>query len=164
MARALGEKLEIEVFHLDRLWWEPGEYRITGKRTVAERTMAEHDFRLLQEEIAGRDSWIIDGGAADLDVRLSRADAVVFLDPPRWLCTWQLVMRHNRRRPDYPDGVREGIGWFLFLARWIWRTYPTKRRPAILKAIAERGGGAQVFWLRTRGEMRSFLDSLERFT
>ncbi|HUP70261.1 MAG TPA: hypothetical protein VM142_10660 [Acidimicrobiales bacterium] len=60
--------------------------------------------------------------------------------------------------------MREGIGWFLFLVRWIWRTYPTKRRPAILKAVAERGGGAQVFWLRTRGEMRSFLDSLERST
>ena len=35
-----------------------------------------------------------------------------------------VVRRHDRRRADYPDGVREGLGWFALLARWIWR-YPT---------------------------------------
>jgi adenylate kinase family enzyme len=161
MARALGAKLDIEVFHLDRLWWEPGEYRITGKRTVAARTMAADDFRRAQEEIARRDSWVIDGGAADLDVRLSRADTVVFLDLPRWVCTWQLLKRHNRGRPDYPEGVREGVGWLVLLVRWVWCTYPTKRRPSILKAIEEHAGGASISWLRTRAEVRSFLASLD---
>jgi adenylate kinase family enzyme len=68
-------------------------------------------FRKLQEGLAARPAWIIDGGyTGDLDTRLSRADAVVFLDLPRSVCLWQLVKRHNRRRPDYPDGVREGVG------------------------------------------------------
>ena len=70
--------------------------------------MAAEDFCRLQEPIAARDAWIIDGGASDLAVRLARADTVVSLDLPRWICTWRLIKRHNRPRPDYPDGVREG--------------------------------------------------------
>lgn len=82
LARQLGHRLGIEVIHLDRLWWQPGPYRIKGKRTVAARTLAPGEFRKLQERLAAQDSWIIDGGAADLSVRLSRADTVV----SSWIC------------------------------------------------------------------------------
>lgn len=159
-ARALGKSLGIEVFHLDLLWWAPGPYRITGMRTVASRTMAAGDFRKLQEEIAARDAWIIDGGASDLAVRLARADTVVFLDLPRWICTWRLIKRHNRPRPDYPEGVREGLGWLLVLVRWVWVTYPTKRRPSMIAAIEEQASTAQVIHLRSRCDVRSFLRHL----
>lgn len=160
-ARVLGERLGIEVFHLDLLWWEPGPYRITGMRTVASRTMAAEPFRRLQEEIAAGDAWIIDGGASDLAVRLARADTVIFLDLPRWTCTWRLVKRHNRPRADYPTGVREGLGWLMVLVRWVWVTYPTKRRPSMIASVKEHAPTADVMHLRSRGDVQSFLRRLQ---
>lgn len=139
LARRIGDACRVPVVHLDQLWWEDGSYRITGHQTVAAHTMAGPAFRDLQLELAGADTWVIDGGyIPDLDTRLTRADTVVFLDLPRRVCLWRLLRRHNRRRPDYPGGVREGVGWLVILARWIWR-YPSQKRPAIESAIAHAG-------------------------
>ncbi len=159
LARALGAKLGIEVFHLDRLLWKPGRYTITGAATVATKTMAPAEFRRIEYDIAVRDSWIIDSGVLNMDLRLSRADTVVFLDPPRRVCMWRLVKRHNRCRPDYPEDVREGLGWLWLLLRSIWK-YPTTRRPATLSAIGAHARGATVFHLHSRREVRSFLDGV----
>jgi adenylate kinase family enzyme len=90
-ARTLANQLGLETFHLDRLWWRPGSYRILGRRTVAQHTIDSTDFRRIEEEIASGEAWIIDGDAANKDLRLSRADTVLFLDLPRWVCTWGLL-------------------------------------------------------------------------
>jgi hypothetical protein len=34
LARNLGALLHLEVFHLDRMWWQDGGYRIVGKRPL----------------------------------------------------------------------------------------------------------------------------------
>lgn len=161
VARALGKRLGLEVVHLDRLWWRPGHYCITGRSTVARNTIEANEFRRLEEEIAARDSWIIDGDASNKDVRLSRADTVVFLDLPRWLCTCGLVKRHLRRSYHYPGGVRVSFRWVLFLVRWILATWPSKRRPSLLAAIAEHASAAEVVHLRSRGDICRFLESVE---
>jgi len=158
LARQLGERLDLPVIHLDLLWWDNSAYRITGADTVAAHTMPVDEFRQLQLELAAGDRWIIDGGyIPDLNTRLPRADTIVFLDLPRHICLWRLVRRHNRRRPDYPDQVREGTGWLLLLIRWIYR-YPRQKRPAIEQAIAEHSPPeATVIRLRRRRDVRAFL-------
>jgi len=160
VARALGNALGIEVFHLDGLWWQLGRYRITGPATVAARTMEPGRFRQLEMEIATRPTWIIDGDATNKDVRLSRADTVVFLDLPRWLCAWRVLKRHGRGSPEYPVGVRGSIRWTLLLLRWVWTTWPSRRRPSLIRAIAEHAAGAQTVHLRSRREVRVFLDGV----
>jgi adenylate kinase family enzyme len=160
MARAVGENLGVEVFHLDRLWWQPGEYKIVGAGSVATYTMAEAEFLQLEKRIAVGETWVIDSGVANIGIRLARADTVILLDLPRWICTWRVIKRHNRRRPDYPDGVREGFGWLWLLLKWIWKTWPTERRPSVLSAIEEYGVDATVIHLHTRREVRSFLDGI----
>jgi adenylate kinase family enzyme len=161
-ARAVGEFLGVEVYHLDRLWWQPGEYKITGAASVATHTMSEEEFLQLEVRLAAGEAWVIDGGVANIGIRLARADTVVFLDLPRWFCAWRVIRRHNRPRPDYPEGVREGFGWMWLLLRWIWKTWPTERRPSVLSAIEVYGAGATVVQLRTRREVRSFLAGLGR--
>ncbi|HLI66362.1 MAG TPA: hypothetical protein VKU90_08355 [Caulobacteraceae bacterium] len=41
------------------------------------------------------DAWISDGNfaAATFDIRLPRADLIVWLDRPRWLCRWRAIRR-----------------------------------------------------------------------
>ncbi len=115
-------------------------------------------FRQLQRDLADEDAWIIDGGyIPDLDTRLSRADTVVFLDLPRRVCLWRLLKRHDRRRPDYPDGVHEGLGWAKLLVIWIW-SYPSKKRPEIELAIAKHcDAHTKVIRLRTRTQVNQFV-------
>jgi adenylate kinase family enzyme len=99
---------------------------------------------------------------AHIDTRLIRADTVVFLDLPRRVCLWRLLRRHNRRRADYPGGVREGVGWLFILARWILR-YPSQKRPAIEFAIAGHcPADTTVIRLRSRRQVTDFLRTLER--
>jgi len=159
VARALGRKLDIEVFHLDRYWWKPGRYRVTGRATVAANTVEPDEFRRLEERIVAGDRWIVDGDAANQGLRLSRADTVVFLDFPRWLCLWGLLQRHLKGSYDYPDGVRGSWRWVVFLARWVWRTWPSQRRPRLVVAISDHATNARIFHLRNRREVRSFLSA-----
>lgn len=162
VARALGRRLGLEVFHLDRYWWRPGHYCVTGPATVATNTVEPAEFRRLEEEISGRERWIIDGDAANKDLRLSRADTVVFLDFPRWLCLCGLVQRHVKGSYDYPDGVRASLRWAAFLARWIWTTWPSARRPALVTAISVHAAAAEVIQLHNRRDVRRFLSSVDR--
>ena len=160
VARALGRALGIEVFHLDRYWWKPGRYRVIGPETVAANTMGPDEFRRLEEQIVAGDRWVIDGDAANKDLRLARADTVVFLDLPRWRCILGLVQRHLRNSYDYPGGVQGSWRWVIFLARWVWTTWPSERRPALVTAISEHASTAQTFHLKNRRQVQSFLDSL----
>lgn len=160
LARVLGRELGIEVFHLDSYWWRPGKYRVTGPATVATHTMKPAEYRHVEEQIVVGERWIIDGDAANKDLRLSRADTVVFLDFPRWLCVLGLVQRHRRGTYHYPPGVRGSWRWVVFLARWVWTTWPSQRRPSLIAAISAHASTAEVYRLRNRAEVRSFVDTL----
>lgn len=156
-ARRLGEALDIEVFHLDHHWWKPGRYRVTGPKTVAARTMDPTQFRRLEQEVVAGDRWIVDGGAANKDLRLSRADTVVFLDLPRWRCVWGVVRRQLTGSYQYPEGVRGSWRWAAHLIRWVWRTWPSKRRPALLHDIRVHAPAAILYQLRTRRQVDEFI-------
>lgn len=160
VARALGRTLGIDVFHLDRYWWKLGRYRVIGPETVAANTIDPDEFRRLEKQIVAGDRWVIDGDAANKDLRLARADTVVFLDLSRWRCTLGLVQRHLRNSYDYPDGVQGSWRWVVFLTRWVWMTWPSERRPYLVAAISEHAGTAQTFHLKDRRQVRSFLESL----
>ncbi|MGH9126623.1 MAG: hypothetical protein ACRDZ8_18130 [Acidimicrobiales bacterium] len=159
LARALGAQLGLEVFHLDRLWWQPGNYKITGAPTGGHQDDGCAGVPPPRADVAAGPRWIIDSGAANLDVRLSRADTVVFLDPPRRVCLWRVVKRHNRRRPDCPDHVRDGLGWLWLLLRWVWKTYPTKRRLNSFGHRNARSRGGRISPAQ-QSEVRSFLNGV----
>ena len=116
-ARALGTKTGLDVVHLDTLFWKPGWVETP-----------RDEWRAMQEEVVARDAWIIDGNfGATLDVRLSRADTVVFLDFPRALCLRRAVVRaiRNHGKPTQAEGCPEGFEVEFY--RWIW-SYPKESR------------------------------------
>jgi adenylate kinase family enzyme len=159
LARTLGELLHLEVFHLDRMWWQGGGYRIVGKKTADVHALDPQAFLRIQEELVSRDRWIIDGGRADLGVRLARADTVIFLDLPRRMCMWRVAKRTGSPRSDYPTGVDESWRWMVVLLRWIW-SYPRRKRPGMVAAIEEHAGHANVIWCRSASDVRHLLESM----
>jgi 8-oxo-dGTP diphosphatase len=160
LARTLGERLGHEVVHLDRHWWEDSAYVIRGRSTARDRTMSPDDFRHLQQRVVAGRSWIVDGDASCLDVRLSRADTIIFMDLPIWLCAWRVLRRPRAPRLDYPPGVVESWRWTAVLLHWIMWNYPRHRRRDIEQAVADYGMHARVVRLRTRRQVEGFLRSV----
>lgn len=159
LARTLGELLHLGVFHLDRMWWQDGRYRIVGKKSADAHAMDPQAFRRLQEGLASQEQWIIDGGRADLSVRLARADTVIFLDLPRRTCMWRVARRTGSPRSDYPPDVQESWRWLVVLLRWVWG-YPKRKRPGVVAAIEEFGGNANVLWCRSASDVRQLVESI----
>ena len=149
-AKELGARLNIEVIHLDSIYWNPG---------WVETPKAE--WLKTVEGILKRDSWIMDGNySGTLDVRLQACDTVVFLDISRLICVWRVFKRllkyRKRSRPDMAEGCHERLD-VKFLA-WIWG-YHKRTKPKIMKMLREHSESKNVIRLRSPIEVEEFLSN-----
>lgn len=153
LAREMGEILDIEVVHLDRLYWKPGWVETP-----------KDEWRGIVENLVKGESWIIDGNyGGTMDTRLDAADTIICLDLPRWINLWRILKRRfqygRRQRPDIGPECPEKIDLEFFL--WVW-TFSRKRRPALLRELERRAQDKQVFVLRTPREVSRFVDRLRQ--
>ena len=151
-AKRLGSILNIEVIHLDSLYWNPG---------WVETPKQEWKRRL--EKIITRDSWIMDGNySGTLDLRLEACDTVIFLDIPRMICLRRVIKRavvyRNKTRPDMADGCPERLGLEFIL--WVWN-YKKRTRPKIVSKLETKRHDKKVIWLRTDTEVERFLAGIK---
>jgi adenylate kinase family enzyme len=151
LARRMGEKLGLPVVHLDALYWLPGWVE-RGKPA----------FRALVAQALAGERWICDGGyTSTYDLRLPRADTVIWLDRPRWLCVWRVITRWlthiGRTRADMGPGCPEKVDWAFI--RFIW-TWEKRKRPLLEAALAEHAPQTARILLSNDAEITRFLDSL----
>ncbi|HET8671863.1 MAG TPA: DNA topology modulation protein [Candidatus Saccharimonadales bacterium] len=151
-ARRLARTINVEVIHLDSLYWKPGWVE-TPKQ----------EWKQTVERIITRDSWIMDGNySGTLDLRLEACDTVIFLDIARAVCIWRVIKRavayRNKSRPDMSEGCPERFD-FGFL-RWIWN-YKKRTRPKIVRMLKEIADNKKVIWLRTDAEVERYLGGME---
>ena len=70
LARQLGNKLKLNVYHLDTLFWKPNWVGVS-----------KNEQREIQIELMKKEEWIIDGNyGGTMDIRLNAADTIIFLD------------------------------------------------------------------------------------
>ena len=148
-ASRLGELLNIEVKHLDQLYWRPG-WQEPPKEEWLEQV----------KELTSGDSWIVDGNyGGTLEARIQRCDTIIFLDLPRLVCLWRIAKRRllyrNRSRPDMAEGCNEKLD--LEFVSWVWG-YSRRSRPKVVKLLREHSETKQIIWLRSRADVRRFLD------
>jgi adenylate kinase family enzyme len=151
-ARRLGKILNIEVVHLDSLYWRPG-WAETPKQ----------EWKKTVEDIIARDSWIIDGNySGTLELRFEACDTVIFLDIERMICLWRVIKRaveyRNRNRPDMAEGCPERINLEFML--WVWN-YKKRSRPKIVRVLKENAHNKKVIWLRSDAEAERFLAGIK---
>lgn len=151
LARALGERLGLPVIHLDIHFWSSG-WRPTAAGEWQER---------VQQLMAG-EAWVMDGNFSEtLSLRMSRCDAVVFLDLPRLVCARSVLTRwwryRLRNRPDLPEGCPEKLD--LQFLSWVW-SFPSRSRPRVLQALATAGPGVEVWRLTRRTQARELIDNM----
>jgi len=152
LARSLGQRLGIPVIHLDRAYWNPGW--VETPREVWVRR---------QEGFLAGEAWIVDGNyGGTLDLRLARADTVILLDLPRVTCLLRVLRRSLRRapRPDMAPGCPErwDLDYLRFLW-WVW-TYPSRRRPDLLRRLAALPPSVRVIRLRSARDGERWLAAL----
>jgi adenylate kinase family enzyme len=154
LARRLGERLGLPVVHLDVLFWEPGWTEPDNEAFRAR----------VRASIAG-DAWISEGNyvGRTFDLRLPRADQVIWLDTPRLTCVRRVVVRSALARPrgDLAEGCKEGlIGTdFLPFLAYTWN-YDRKYRARIEAAHQAVAPDIPVVHLRGRRQIDAFVASL----
>ena len=151
-SKRLSKTLNIELIHIDRVYWGPG---------WTEPTINEWKATLAQ--ILSRESWIIDGNFTNsLDMRLAACDTVIFLDIRRTLCTWRVIRRtlrfYRRRRPDMANECYERFDWPFLLFIW---NFPKVTRPKIMARIDARRGSTNVIHLTSPRAVKRFIRNME---
>ena len=153
-SRALSAETGLPVIVLDFHFWLPG---------WAEPTEAA--WREKQNTLLAGDDWIADGNYhATLDLRLERADTVVFLDTPWWICARRAFVRGLRSRSadfELPYGCDQSRcrqvrdEWWLVCR--IWRVRRSERERE-LEIISRHGTQVAIHVLRSKRAVRQFLD------
>lgn len=138
----IGKILDLPVIHIDKLHWQPG-WRETPRE----------DWIKIQRKVISRDKWIIDGNyLSELELRMSRADLLIFLDFSRYICIRRWIQRmihySGRVRPDMAPGCMEHFDTEMF--KWLWK-FPHTTRPKVYKLI-EKYNQKMDIWIAKNPE------------
>lgn len=150
LARQLGEKLDLPVVHLDRIFWLPG---------WVEMEREAFDDRVRQE--LEKPKWIIDGNYnRTMPQRIAKCDTVIYLDFSRFACLLGVLKRvitnHGKVRPDMGEGCPERFD--LDFLKWVWNFNQEKREKYY--RLLNEAEGKQTIVLKNRRMVRRFLKSL----
>jgi adenylate kinase family enzyme len=154
-SRALAAKTGMPVIHLDNHFWKPGWI-----------APLESEWRDKQRGLLAGDAWIVDGNYHEtLDLRLARADTIVFLATPWPVCAGRAFLR-GLRKPvgEMPEGCPDSPWrrlrdeWPLAVEIWRNRRWEPEREQEI---ILQHGQHAALHVLATKREAREFLDALD---
>ncbi|MDT9678532.1 AAA family ATPase [Pseudomonas sp. JV414] len=153
LARALGKRLGLPVVHLDTLFWEPGWVEPDAEQ-----------FRARVSEAIAPAAWICEGNYArrTFDLRLPRADLIIWLDTPRLTCFTRVIMRSvmNRPRSDLAAGCTEKLDRaFLTFLNFV-LNFDRSYRPGIEAVRLAIGPQIPTVYLRRSRQIGAFLDSL----
>ncbi|MEH6935615.1 MULTISPECIES: DNA topology modulation protein [Bacillus] len=152
LAKQLGNKLKIQVHHLDALFWKPNWVGVPRE-----------EQRTVQNDLIKEEKWIIDGNyGGTMDIRINAADTIIFLDIHRTICVYRafkrIVQYRNKTRPDMGAGCEERFDLQFF--KWIWE-YPKSKRPAILKRLDQFNKDKRIIILKTPNEVQRFIKEVQ---
>jgi len=150
-ARRLGAALALPVIHLDFHFWRPG-WEIPDLATWRQQVAG----------LAAAPQWVMDGNYSNTyDIRMPRADGLVWLDHPRAVCLRRVLLRtvkgYGTTRPDLPAGCPERVD--VAFLRYVW-DFPRMHRPRIEAGIARFGSQLRVTRLGSDGDVRDFFARL----
>lgn len=151
---ALAAKTGLPVIHLDVHFWKPG--------WVAP---SEGEWREKQRSLLAGDAWIADGNYHEtLHVRLERAESIVVLATPWFVCVGRAFLRGLRKHGEMPEGCDDSA-WRRLRDEWRLvgriscnhRVEPERERDI----IAQHGQHAALHVLKSKKAVRDFLGGLK---
>ncbi len=150
-SRHLAAKTGLPLIHLDLHSWGPGWVRVS-----------QHELIETQRSLLAGQRWIVDSNDVDEELLVARADTLVVIVTPWWVCSWR-AFRRARRRPAetlLPDGCDEsffqriGDEWGIAWRNWRDR----KSVPENDRRLADRcADHMDVHVLSNKQELADFL-------
>lgn len=146
VAKNLGSLLDLPVTHLDAIYYDANW-----------RPLPQDQFAAEQEKLVAAERWLIEGNyASTLQVRMTAADTVIFLDVPASVCLWGILQRRWRYRggQHHQDGVFDRITWSFI--KYIWG-YRKSMKLRVTALAAEHAGHAKLIVLSSRRAANQFV-------
>jgi len=153
-SRVLSTKTGLPVICLDLHSWKPGWVRVS-----------EGEFLEKQRTLLAGERWIVDSNDVDSELLLKRADTLVVLATPWWICAWRAFKRGLRRPRDIqlPAGCEELLSQRL-RDEWgiVWRNWRNRNsvRESDLALASRCRSLMQVHILSSKHEMAEFADRI----
>lgn len=153
LALALHAITGIPVYHLDQYYWKPHWQRPN-----------QDDFRMAHHQLCDKDEWIIEGVATRIfEYRVQKADVIIFLDMPTYLCLYRVCKRaflnYGKEHAISPQGCPEGVPSFELL-KFIWN-FDKEKRPIILDLLTTYQHSKKVFIVRNKVELHNLIDQFK---
>ncbi|MFI4936089.1 MAG: hypothetical protein ACHP7N_15860 [Caulobacterales bacterium] len=141
LARAISQRTGVPLICLDALW--PGDLTVEDVP----------DFRRLIAEAHAGEAWISDGNfaAATFDLRLPRADRIVWLERGRLLCAARASLRVLRSGEAHRPGDLAKVLKFI-------AGFDRRNRPLIEAERAKHGPNLPVTRLRSDAQIQAFVE------
>lgn len=149
----IGEALALPVIDLDDEYWGAGWVEPPDEKWQA------HQRQLVEAE-----RWVMSGNfGSTIHLRAARAELVVLLDLPRWLCIWRLLVRSFKIRGlrqtwRLPRDCRGGPDWeplhdYPEFLLYTWR-FPRRSLPRAVERLRE-AGVERLIVLRSKRAVRN---------
>jgi adenylate kinase family enzyme len=155
-ARELGKILEIDVCHLDTLYWKPN---------WVEASLEE--FTARQQEVVVQDQWIIEGNYnSTYVIREQHADTIIYLELPLFVCLYRVFKRWichiGKTRPDMGKDCKEKLD-YQFL-KFICSTYYSRKKMMKdrFQVLIENDSHINIVLLKNKADIRSYIQTLDK--
>jgi len=155
LTRRLHQTLHLPVYHLDQYFWQPNWVRTDPE-----------EYKKIHDALCDQDEWIIDGiNLRLLEHRIQRADVIIFLDIPRYICFWRIFKRtlryYGKETPSSPKGCPERLGWeFILFLKWVWN-FNRKHLPDITLLLHTYANKKEIHILRSEQEIDALVKQLK---
>jgi|SRR5579859_3361099 len=151
LAQKLGPQLGLNVYHLDRFFWQPNWRR--KSRELRIETL---------ENLVWQKHWVIEGTYIKSELHLIKANAIIYLDISPFKCCLRIIKRHFASqaspRPDIPEGSSDKLTPLCILKALF---FPLRAKRKLEKKL--HNFSQKVIRLHSIKEVERFLAEPERY-
>lgn len=150
-SKRLSKATNIKIYHLDRMFWNPGWIYITREELMRK-----------VKEVYKKDKWIIDGNYQNtLDSRFEESDTIFFLDYSLFTCLSGIFKRRfefkNKKRDDLTEGCDEKLNFEFF---WYVVMFRIKQRPVVYEKLNKFKENKKIIIFKSRRQAKKYIDAI----
>ena len=154
VARKVRDFCDLPLHHLDTYFWK-------SNWTPPNRD----EYKIVHDTLCDQNEWIIEGTNLSLwEHRMNRAEVLIILKIPRYLCLWRIFKRtwtyYGKQAPGSAPGCHEGVSFkFMQFLKWVWDFHP-KYTAKITELLDTYRHTKKMYVLSSQQEIDAFLEKL----